>query len=182
MLCDQRLSSRMLTNGRTEMQDRLRCNDFMANYLAGVEAADGICQNGGRDDRMRPLQMLIDFFVAGKDILLREPEMELFLDGDVVPSFAKMVLLTEKKGGWRSKWMKGLVAKPPAHPTGKKGLCWECNGGLRNLKETGGVGVVNPKSREVTYTQVQCAHCAAKEKNVGNNGLVRWDVFDPKKD
>lgn len=181
MLCDQRLSHFTLPNGRTELQDRLRCNHFLANFLAGVEAADAIRQGGQRDDRIRPFQMLVDFFIAGKPVLLREPELELFLDGDVVPAFAKTVLLTERAGGAKTKWMRGLVASPPGVRKGKPGLCWGCEGGLKNLKETGGTAFVNPKSREVAYGQACCARCADKERNVGEDGLVKWEVFDPRK-
>lgn len=177
MLCDQRLSQFALGNGRTEMQDRLRCSHFVANFLAGVEAADRIRQ-GGRDERVRPFQMLVDFFIAGKEVLLREPELELFLDGDVVPAFAKSVLLTERAGGAKTKWMRALVARPPLARKGRAGLCWECDGGLKNLKETGGTAFVNPKSREVTYSQACCVRCADKEKNIGEDGLVKWGVFD----
>ncbi|KAF3763840.1 hypothetical protein M406DRAFT_75073 [Cryphonectria parasitica EP155] len=182
MICDYRLSHATLSNGRSEIQDRLRCNNFVTNFLSGIEAAADAHRRGTRDERLRPFQMLVDFFIAGKEVLLREPELELFLDGDVVPSFAKVVLLTERKGGAKSKWMKNLVAKPPSTLAGKKGLCWECGCGLKNLKETGGIAFVNPKSREVTYGQAQCARCSDKEKNMGDDGLPKWEVFDPRKD
>lgn len=123
--------------------------------------------------------MLIDFFVAGKETLLAEPDMELFLDADVVPSFARNVLLTERRGHWgRSCWMRGLVERPPKMHVGKKGLCWECNLGLRNMKETRGVGMVNPKSFEVNYTQALCVNCCERKANQDQDGLVRWEVFD----
>lgn len=186
MINDQRLSRHKVPvgsgAGRTEIQDRLRENNFVSMFLLGVEAADAIRRAPGREDRVRPFQMLVDFFVAGKEVLLAEPELELFLDGDVVPAFARTVLLTERKGGARSKWMKGLVARPPAVVKGKSGLCCECGRGLKNLNETGGPGLVNPKSRTVTYAQVCCAFCSEKERNVGEHGLIKWEVFDPRKD
>lgn len=192
MISDQGLSRpptvrRQDGAARTEIQDRLRANNFMSIYLAGVEAASAICHRGAhgervREDRIRPFQMLVDFFIAGKEVLLAEPEMELFLDGHVVPAFAPTVLITERRGGARSKWMKGLIARPPAKPVGRSGLCWDCGSGLKDMKATGGVGVVNFKSREVTYRQACCAFCSKKEKNLGEFGLFKWDVFDPKKD
>lgn len=190
MISDQRLSRPVHgPDGavRTEIQDRLRANNFMNIYLAGVEAASAICHRGAhgervREDRIRPFQMLVDFFIASKEVLLAEPEMELFLDGDVVPAFARTVLLTERRGGARSKWMKGLIARPPAKPVGRSGLCWDCASGLKDKKATGGMGFVNLKSKDVTYTQVCCAFCSNKEKNLGEFGLIKWEVFDPKKD
>lgn len=188
MISDKRLSHPVSRPGgavRTELQDRLRVNNFMSMYLEGVEAASAICHVDGillHEDRVRPFQMLVDFFIAGKEVLLAEPEMELFLDSDVVPAFARTVLITERRGGARSKWMKGLVARPPAKPVGRSGLCCDCTGGLKDKKGTGGMGVVNPRSMLVTYTQACCAFCSSKEKNLGEHGLIKWDVFDPKKD
>lgn len=183
MINDQRLSRRkVLPSGRTVIQDRLRENNFMSLFLLGVEAADAIRLHAGHENRIRPFQMLVDFFIAGKEILLAEPEMELFLDDDVVPAFARAVLLTERRGGARSKWMKNLVARPPAVVKGRSGLCCACGRGLKNISETGGPGLVNPRSRIVTYAQVCCASCSDKEKNVGEHGLVKWEVFDPEKE
>lgn len=184
MISDQRLSraNAALPAGRTEIQDRLRKNNFVSMFLLGVEAADAIHRAPGREDRVRPFQMLIDFFIAGKEVLLPEPEMELFLDSDVVPAFARAVLLTERKGGARSRWMKDLMARPPAVAKGRSGLCYTCGRGLKNLSETGGLGLVNPKSKTVTYGQVCCVACSRKERNMGEHGLVKWEVFDPVKE
>lgn len=182
MICDKRLSHPSASHpGRTEIQDRLRANNFLPHYLAAVELADKVAR--ARPDLVRPFQMLIDFFVAGKEVLLAEPDMELFLDADLVPAFARCVLLTERKGcGGRSRWFRGMVERPPRYQGGKRGLCWECGGGLRNMKETGGVGFVNPKSFELNWTQALCVHCCDRERNLDEQGLVKWEVFDPQKD
>lgn len=193
MMSDLRLSVPAASNikGRTELQDRLRENNFVAHFLAAVECADRVRQQGGlggHEDRQRPFQMLVDFFIAGKHILLQEPELEIFLDGDVVPAFAKTVLLTERKGGARSKWMKELAVRP-CPPTvvkvlaGRKagGVCYLCGTGMKNIKMCGGAAFLNPRSREDSYSQVCCLRCVENEDNIDGNGLMRWDVFDPRK-
>lgn len=184
MICDQRLSNEQYPNGRTELQDRLRNNNFIRMFLDGLEAADWVRSQGADElERVRPYQMLVDFFIAGKEVLLREPEMALFLEDDLVPSFAKSVLLTERRSGHcQSKWMRCVVAKPPNHIPGKKGLCWDCGRGVKSVKETGGVAFVNPRSKEVGYSQVCCVRCASKESNIDEDGLVKWEVFDAKKE
>lgn len=153
----------------------------MTKYLAAVERADLVRRAGRTDmERLRPYQMLVDFFLAGENVLLAEPEFELWLESDVVPSFAKVVLLTRKRGGYRTKWMQGLVAKAPTR--GRPGLCVDCQAGLKNIKECGGLAWVNPKSRSGLHTQGVCKRCVEKERNLGEDGLPRWDIFNPRKE
>lgn len=183
MICDPRLTIQKHANGRTELQDRLRSTNFMRTFLDGLEAADWVRRRGNDEmERVRPWQMLIDFFIAGKEVLLREPEMGLFIENDIVPDFAKSVILTERRTGhYQSRWMRSLVAKLPTNTPGKKGLCWDCGAGVKNIKETGGIALINPRSKEVTYTQVICVRCSEKESNIREDGLVKWEVFDAKK-
>lgn len=183
MICDLRLTNQKHANGRTELQDRLRKSNFIRTFMDALEAADWVRGRGADEkERVRPWQMLVDFFIAGKEVLLQEPEIALFLEADVVPSFAKSVLLTERRDGHsKSKWMRGLVAKPPKNRPGRKGMCWECDGGLKNMEKTGGIAFVNPRSKEVSYSQACCVRCAEKESNIGAGDLVKWEVFDGKK-
>lgn len=192
MIGDQRLTRpKQDPAGRSEIQDRLRENNFVSAYLLGVEAADAIRRPRGREDRVRPFQMLVDFFVAGKEVMLNEPEMEVFLDDDVVPSFARSVLLTERKGGARSKWLKGLVARPAADKNVLPGglrlrsssvSCCDCGRAIRESTGSSGPGVINPRSKVVSYTQACCAACSDRERNLDEHGLLKWEVFDPKKE
>lgn len=181
-LCDRRLEENILDNGHTEIQQWLRTSNFLAGFFEALCAADKIRSGGGPKIRLRPFQMLIDFFVAAKESLLPEPEFDLFLDDDIVPDFAKFVLLTERKGGCRTKWMRGLVEKAPSATKGRQGMCYDCGGSLKNLKENGGTGLQNPKSRKVIHTQACCVSCSLKEKNLDAEGNVKWDVFDAKKE
>lgn len=179
MICDPRLTEQRHANGRTELQDRLRKTDFIRTFMDGLEAADWIRGQGAdENERVRPWQMLVDFFIAGKEVLLQEPEIALFLEADLVPSFAKSVLLTERRDGQsKSKWMRGLVAKPPKEISAKEGNCWDCH---TSLKKPGGIAFVNPRSKKVSYSQACCPKCAQKESNRGVDGF-RWEMFDAKK-
>lgn len=183
-ICDQRLwvpAVDQKVKCRTEIQDRLRRANFMRNFLAAVELADRVRRSGATEtDRLRPYQMLVDFFIAGEELLLSEPEFELWLESDVVPSFAKTVLLTRKRGGCRSKWMYGLVGKP-SRDSGRQGLCVDCNTGLKNIKQCGGPGFANPRSWKGSYTQILCRQCCEREKNLGEDGDPLWEVFDPRR-
>ncbi|KAJ4388052.1 hypothetical protein N0V93_008657 [Gnomoniopsis smithogilvyi] len=188
MICDQRLTNQQHPNGRTELQDRLRKTGFMRTFLEGLEAADWVRSQGDEEmERIRPWQMLIDFFIAGKEVLLAEPEMDLFLDADLVPSFAKSVLQTERRNGHsHSRWMRTLVAKPPEDMSKRQGPCWVCGIRVNNIKKTGGIALVNPKSMlepksKQTDLQFCCVQCAEKESNIGEDGLVKWEVFNAKK-
>lgn len=186
-ICDQRLwapANDKKVNRRTEIQDRLRRANFMSNYLAAVERADRVRLTGATEtDRLRPYQMLIDFFIAGEALLLAEPEFELWLESDVVPSFAKSVLLTRKKGGCRSRWMLSLVSKPPTsdHASASR-QCVDCHTSLKNTKQCSGVGFVNPRSWKGAYTQAMCKVCLDKEKNQGQDGFPLWEVFSRQED
>lgn len=187
-ICNQRLwvpAHKQECLGRTEIQDRLRRNNFMADYLTAVERADRVRRAGDTEmELLRPYQMLVDFFLAGQELLLYEPEFKLWLENDMVPSFAKTVLLTRRRGGSYSEWMKNLVCAPAAAADmpSRQGLCYDCRGGLKNIKETGGAGFVNPRSWKGSYTQVICQRCCKREKNLGDDGLLTWDVFSPRKD
>lgn len=182
MICDPRLTNQKHPTGRTELQDRLRGTNFIRVFLEGLEAADWVRRQGADDmERIRPYQMLVDFFIASKEVMLREPEVGLFLEADIVPSFAKSVLLTERRSGqYQSRWMRCLVAKPPKDMPGRRGVCWDCGGGVKS-KDAGGIAFVNPRSKEVSYSQVCCVRCAEKEANLGEDGGIKWEVFDAKK-
>lgn len=176
-------------NGLTRIRRILGRNDFVGAFLSAVEAADEIKQTGDaasssggstkKNSRLRPYAMMVDFFIAGKEVLLREPQVQIFLKEEIVPSFARAVLMTEA-AGYRSAWMHELMAAPPEKMPGKKGMCFGCGESLR----TGGTAAVNPKSKRVVYSQACCHECADKEENVevhGRVSLTKWAVFNPKK-
>lgn len=190
-ICDQRLSEPMPNNPRlTRIHCILRRTNFVRAFLEAVEAAEEMNTIGNtkaaergsrRNTRLRPYAMLVDFFIAGEDVLLAEPEVKVFLKEEVVPGFARAVMMT-KSNGYRSKWMRELVAKPPDRTGGRKGMCFECGESLR----VEGTALVNPKSRQVVYTQACCLECAGKDENVEvlPNGVishVKWEVFAAKK-
>lgn len=185
-VCDQRLwtpAKDKKFSRRTEIQDRLRTANFMSNYLAAVERTNRVRLTGATEtDRLRPYQMLIDFFIAGEALLLAAPDFELWLESDVVPSFAKSVL-TRKKGGCRSQWMFSLVSKSPTpdHASASR-QCVDCHTRLKNTKQCGGVGFVNPRSWKGAYTQAMCKFCLDKDKNQGEDGFPLWDVFSRQED
>lgn len=176
-ICDKRMGDPapgMI--GTTKISKLLCTGDFLGVLLNAIEVADVLRRQDGKK-LLRPYSMLTDFFVAGKEVLLKEPKILGFLKEERVPDFPRAVLLTEAKG-WRSNWMRNLMADPPEKVFGKKGLCLECGLGLKNLRGTGGVAFVNPKSKETVYTQVCCRKCMEKKEN---NGMMyaKWEVFNP---
>lgn len=179
LICDPRLTEQRHPNGRTELQDRLRKTDFIRTFLDGLEAADWIRGQGAdEDERVRPWQMLVDFFIAGEEVLLQEPEIALFLEADVVPSFAKSYLLTKRRDGHcRSKWMRALVTRPPKVKNAKKGRCCDCNKDIRKAED---IGRLNPRSMRVCHDELCCVECAEKESNCGVDGF-KWEAFGAKK-
>lgn len=180
-ICDRRLwaPAANKTTRRTEIQDRLRGANFMHNYLAAVERADHVRRAGATElERLRPYQMLVDFFIAGEPLLLDEPEFELWLESDVVPSFAKSVMLTRKKGGCRSRWMLRLADNAANATMNTSRQCVDCHTSFENTKQCGGgVGLVNSRSWKGTYTQAVCRTCLNKDKNLGDDGFPLWDIF-----
>lgn len=176
-LSDSRLRENIVEHGHSEIQRWLRTENFIFTFIEAVYAADQIRMGEEHEDRIRPFYMLIDVFVAGKDILLFEPDFGVFIDNDIVPSFFKAVLETEREGGYKTRWMMGLIAKPTSR-NGKQGICYDCDSSLK----TGGTGICNPKSRVVTFTQACCKACSDKEKNRDGDGNVKWEVFNAKKD
>lgn len=178
-ICDPRLSEDRQGHACTELQDYLRASDFVPTFLRALQAADSIRQKGAdENERVRPWEMLIDFFVAGMEVLLYEPGVEEFIEADSVPSFAKSYLLTKRSPGrCKSKWMRDLVPEPPKDTNRKEGKCSDCNKDLQG----GDVGMVNPKSWRVWYSEVCCVECGRS----GTNGRVHaWmrEVFDDKED
>lgn len=179
MICDPRLAEQRHANGRTELQDRLRKADFSRTFIDGLEAANWIrAQGADEDERVRPWQMLVDFYIAGEKVLLQEPEIGLVLETEVIPGFGGTYFQTKRRPGQcRSKWMLSLVAKPPKAKDEKMGKCLGCN---KEVMKAEDAGRLNPRSKRDFHDELFCAKCTEKESNCDGNGF-KWDAFNAKK-
>lgn len=186
-LCDPSLQKKTDDDSPTRIQQRVRGRrgqGFIDAFLQALEAADEIrMADQGLQEQSEPYLMLVEFFVACKEVLLIEAKVEAFLTAEAIPGFPLAVLLSEIHGP-RTKWMRQLVTDPPAKLVGKTGLCWACGVGLKS-KDGGGVGLVNPKSKVVHYTQACCMKCSDSDVNIiiskSGKPVTKWSVFDSKK-
>lgn len=160
-LCSPILLEHYHADGCTELRRRLHNIDFMRIFKVSLKAAHSIRSQGAHEDeRVRPWQMLIDFFLAGEHVLLYEPGFDEILDE--VPRFASWALLTKSPlFKRRSRWWLNLVAEPSKDRVGKEERCLGCDVDLSQ----GGIGLFNPKSKREVYDEICCAECI--EKNGG---------------
>lgn len=169
--------------------DAVAPRGFMDDLEAGVNAVykananpGGAAGGGGKDkdkdkddDPNHPRRMLVDFVVAGRDVLLRDAGLRFSIDQDSFPpSFIKDVLLAQFGRAYKSAWMRGLVVRPLEKPQKLKRRCAGCGEGIAK-DETAVFNPWSAPSLAQRYAQVCCEECALgmEEKGAG----VSWGVF-----
>ncbi|KAL1869160.1 hypothetical protein Daus18300_005697 [Diaporthe australafricana] len=151
-------------------------NKFIEDLEAGIIKADKSRQAGG--DRELPFLMLVDFAVAGRDVLLRDAGLRWDIDQDVVPSsFIKEVMLTLFGPRYRTAWMKSLMVKPEKEAR-KRRKCAGCDEGIAK-EETAAYNPFSGYEFAQRYAQVCCEECAQGMKQGSG---VSWEVFDDTKE
>ncbi|KAI3400405.1 hypothetical protein diail_3422 [Diaporthe ilicicola] len=146
---------------------------FVDDLVSGIVRADKY--RLARDGRHIPWGMLIDFIVAGRDVLFRDAVLRLEIDQDVVPSsFLKEVMLAQYGVKYHTAWMKRLSVRPEKE-TRKRRKCAGCDEGIaKNAKP-----VYNPWSEpefSQKFAQVCCEKCARGMNE--ETGGVSWRVFE----
>lgn len=133
-----------------------------------------------------PRDMLIDFVVAGRDVLFRDADWRCRISQDMLPAaFLKDVLLAEYGTRYKTPWMKKLRARPEKlnnkpEDMKKKRSCDGCGEGITKDQTM----VFNPwsgPSFAQRYAQVCCEDCA-QEMDKGNGKGVEWGIFADSKE
>ncbi|KAG6353634.1 hypothetical protein INS49_005342 [Diaporthe citri] len=134
------------------------------------------------EDPNLPRHMLIDFVLAGRDVLFRDADLRFRISQGMLPAaFANEVLLAQYGPGYKTPWMKKLMVRPEKlnkkpEEMKKKRSCAGCGEGITKDETM----VFNPWSGpnlSQRYTQVCCEECA-QEMDKGKGKGVSWGVFD----
>ncbi|KUI56467.1 hypothetical protein VP1G_03778 [Cytospora mali] len=138
------------------------------DHSGGILAADRGRQH--QKDHDLPYKMLVDFVVAGRDIILRDEPFQRIINHDDVPAgFIKEVMLKQYRDECQTAWMETLMVKPMAL-LNKPIRCILCRRGL-NTDEG---AHYNPWSHDppmFVYTQVCCSSCAHSEDYKDEDGM-----------
>lgn len=148
-------------------------NGFIEDLVASIIEADVAHQAG----RKLPLDMLTDFVVVARDVLLREAGFRLSIEEDVVPyTFVKKLLLAQT---YQTTWMKHIMVRPQEPQKLQPRRGWKCDGCGEKVAEDEPV-IFNPFSAlkfSQRYTQVCCEECA-QGMDKGHGKSASWAVFD----
>lgn len=138
------------------------------------------------EDPNHPRHMLIDFFLAGRDVLFRDADLRFRITQSMLPAtFVNEILLAQYGPGYKTPWMKKLMVRPEKmnrkpEETKKKRSCAGCGEGITKDETM----VFNPWSGpnfSQRYTQVCCEDCA-QEMDKGKGRGVSWGVFNDAKE
>lgn len=147
----------------------------------GIRNADQIKKYG--EDRDLPYRMLVDFVVAGREVILRDQFFQGYTkNDDFSAEFLKQVTRTQYQGRYQTEWMESAAVKPETLPN-RLVKCAVC--GLNvNLKggEPAHYSPLLPEPLMSVYTKVCCSDCAADPKNQDVDGRISWSVFKQTED
>jgi hypothetical protein len=162
-------------------------NDFIDDLEKGIVMAEKArpgATEGFRKDH--PRNMLLDFLVAGRDVLLRDAGFRFRIDdddGEIPGAFIKDLLLAQFCRSYRTAWMAELMVRPERvrKPVPKKrGNCAGCGEGVSKDQTV----VFNPWAYQhlaMRYIQFCCEKCA-EGMDSGDGAGVRWDTFQDVKE
>lgn len=160
----------------SKAKEALGRNRFIEDLEAGIIIADE--SRKASRNRELPFLMLIDFAVAGKDVLFCDAGLLWDIDQDILPStFLKEFFLTWCGPKYHTAWMKKLVVKPEKE-TRKRRKCAGCDEGIAK-EETAAINPFSGLEFEQRYAQVCCEDCAQEMKQ--GKG-ISWKVFDDTKE
>ncbi|KAK7746039.1 hypothetical protein SLS53_002762 [Cytospora paraplurivora] len=158
------LPSSPADDGSVQGRDR-----FIRQLEDGINTA--VCLRQSGDDLEEPYKVLVDFVVAGSEVLLLDKGLQWDISEDVIPAtFVRDVLLAQYRG-YQTKWMRKLLARPDLPPRRVK--CHACG----EIPKRGERAVFNPGSLRRIYTQICCGNCAEDEDKLDKDGLISWGVF-----
>lgn len=142
---------------------------FIQQLGDGINSAVCLHQSGDRLDK--PYKALVDFVVAGSEVLLRDKGLQWDISEDVIPAtFVRDVVLTQYRG-YQTAWMRKLLARPD--PPQRRVKCAGCG----EMLKRGETAVFNPGSLTRIYTQMCCGNCAEDEENLDEDGTISWSMF-----
>jgi hypothetical protein len=148
-------------------------HNFIQHLKFGIRVVDRVHGRG------RELyKMLVDFVVAGREVILRNEDFQSSISQEIVPpGFIKEVMLTQYRGKFQTEWMRNLAVKPETLPN-RLVKCVVCR---MDLDLLGGEGAhYSPWSQGLLmsmYTEVCCSRCAQDEYNQDDDGMISWSIF-----
>ncbi|ROV90718.1 hypothetical protein VSDG_08277 [Cytospora chrysosperma] len=148
---------------------------FIQHLKFGIRRVDR-AQKSGRGREL--YKMLVDFVVAGREVILRNEDFQSSISQEIVPpEFIKEVMLTQYRGRFQTEWMKNVAVKPETLPN-RLVKCVVCG---MDMDLLGGEGAhYSPWSEGLLmsmYTEVCCSRCAQDEYNQDDDGMISWSVF-----
>ncbi|KUI72191.1 hypothetical protein VM1G_07822 [Cytospora mali] len=152
-------------------------NRVIQELKNGILAADRSWQL--QQDHDLPYKMLVDFVVAGREIILRDETLQRNISHDnVPPGFIMEVMLTQYRDKCQTASMEDLMGKP-MKLLNKPRLCTLCRSDL----DTDEGAHYNPWPHDplkFVYTQVCCFSCAHSADYRDEDGMFSWSIFTVK--
>lgn len=159
---------------------------FMDDLEAGIVQVYKAEYGQGANEPNNPKCMVMDFILAGREVLFRDAGLRFSIDQDMLPAaFLKEILLAQFGRGYQTPWMKKLMVRSEEvtkkfHKMKKGTKCAGCGEGVTEDQPV----VFNPWSGPTVtqkYTQVCCEECAEDMDNGKGRG-ISWGVFDDAKE